>query len=67
MAEMVVIHSGEDKSIEITPGEPLNEVLQRLGYHPSQVLPFVGDEPIPLDTPVVDGGRVEVILITSGG
>lgn len=56
-----------EKSLDISDGATVLELLRLLQIHPDAVICFAGESPVPVDTVMVDGQELTVIEAASGG
>lgn len=59
--------SGDERTIELSHGANGLDLLDRLGLPVDGTLLLRGGDPIPEDTHLIDGERLTVIRVASGG
>ena len=65
MAE--VVPSRREEFVELTPSARGLDLLKALHLAPDAHILFRGDAPIPVDENLVDGDRIRVVGVVSGG
>ncbi len=68
MRVTVDLHPARETRVVDLPGDATGvELLRGLGLAPDAHIVVRGDVPIPIDEPLVDGERLRVISVVSGG
>jgi sulfur carrier protein ThiS len=65
LAELVP--SRREEFVELTPSARGLDLLKALHLAPDAHILFRGDAPIPIDETLVDGDRIRVVGVVSGG
>ena len=65
MAE--IVPSRREEFVELTPSSRGLDLLKALHLAPDAHILFRGDAPIPVDENLVDGDRIRVVGVVSGG
>lgn len=57
----------KERELVLPDGARADDAPRALGIRPELVLVFRGDRPLPADAPLVDGERIRVLRVVSGG
>ena len=63
------LHGFQDKErvLELAEGARADDAPRALGIRPELVLVFRDARPLPADEPLVDGDRIRILRVVSGG
>ncbi len=64
-ADLVQAHQVQE--VELAPKATGMDLLERLGLAPDAHVLLRGDRPIPVDEPLLEGERLIVLAVVSGG
>ncbi|HET6405694.1 MAG TPA: MoaD/ThiS family protein [Candidatus Thermoplasmatota archaeon] len=57
----------KERTLEVAEDAKADDAPRALGIRPELVLVFRGDRPLPSDEPLVDGDRIRILRVVSGG
>lgn len=57
----------KERELELPEGATADDATRALGIRPELALVFRHDRPLPADEPLVDGDRVRILRVVSGG
>ncbi|HUR69132.1 MAG TPA: MoaD/ThiS family protein [Candidatus Thermoplasmatota archaeon] len=59
--------SAKERELELPDAATADDAPRALGVRPELVLVFRGERPLPSDAPLVDGDRIRILRVVSGG
>ena len=57
----------KERELELPEGARADDAPRSLGIRPDLVLVFRGDRPLPGDEPLLEGDRIRILRVVSGG
>lgn len=57
----------KERELDLAAGATADDAPRALGIRPELVLVFRGDRPLPSTEPLVEGDRVRILRVVSGG
>lgn len=62
-----IVPRGPSSEVELSEGSDGLDLCRALGLQPDAYVMFLGDQPVPIDSPLSNGDDIKMVLVVSGG